>query len=335
MKKKKIYLFVSIALLLASACKPPEKEYVAPKIWTMQPVEVTTTEATFRANFVKGSEEIMVFGFEWKETLEEDWETVHTQAGNDNYSFPLVNLKKDVQYTVKAFIVDASDSKYFGEEIRFYTNGTVTDIDGNVYSTLRYGDRVWMTENLRVTSYADGTPIEGRSGGESLDSDGPAYYRSGNHTSYFKDPNFGLLYNWAAAIRADNCETEIEISGLTQGVCPNGWRIPSIGEWMDLMISHCGGMDKAGTTTKTKTWSEPYISNTSRFSIEPAGWYYYDEGIGFKNVYTGAYFWTINQTPLSYGVSSYAMALIRENPECHTIAMRKSAGYSIRCVRIY
>jgi len=34
-------------------------------------------------------------------------------------------------------------------------DGTVTDIDGNIYPTIQIGEQIWMAENLRTTRYAD------------------------------------------------------------------------------------------------------------------------------------------------------------------------------------
>ena len=95
--------------------------------------------------------------------------------------------------------------------------GTVTDIDGNVYNTIKIGNQWWMAENLRVTNYHDGSAIPNITDGEEW-----SRLDTGAFCTYENDPGYvlthGLLYNWYAA--TDN-----------RGICPDGWHVPSDGDW--------------------------------------------------------------------------------------------------------
>ncbi len=101
--------------------------------------------------------------------------------------------------------------------------GSVQDKDGNTYKTVKIGNQWWMAQNLRVTQYSDGTPITG-------------------FLSYTNDPMidrvYGKYYDWSAALRGANSSTS-----NVQGVCPNGWHIPSDDEWKTL--EGYIGMEKA------------------------------------------------------------------------------------------
>ena len=105
----------------------------------------------------------------------------------------------------------------------------VTDIDGNIYNAVQIGNQVWMAENLRTTHYADGTPIPS---GSTYDD-----YHYSSTEPYFYDPiayniKYGYLYNWPAVIHgAENSNNNP--SGI-QGICPNGWHVPSDEEWNEL-----------------------------------------------------------------------------------------------------
>ena len=106
--------------------------------------------------------------------------------------------------------------------------GTVTDIDGNEYKTVKLWEHMWMTENLRTTRYRDGTPISTGLNAEDWASASEGAYTIYPHSQVDGIGSdeamvnaYGLLYNWEAIKDG-------------RGLCPSGWRIPECDEWSDL-----------------------------------------------------------------------------------------------------
>ena len=123
----------------------------------------------------------------------------------------------------------------------------VTDIDGNTYKAVKLGDQIWMAENLKTKRYADGTSIYAGANESSSEDVGYWYYPDGRESNM---STYGLWYNWKAVVRNNvdttNCHYRDTISQYgfhhriycnqsdIQGICPNGWHVPSAAEWAQL-----------------------------------------------------------------------------------------------------
>ena len=74
----------------------------------------------------------------------------------------------------------------------------MSDIDGNNYPVVHLGSQSWMAENLVVTHYRNGDPIDYvlDAGWEQSDTGTYNYYQEDNgHSWQYK---LGNLYNWYA-----------------------------------------------------------------------------------------------------------------------------------------
>ena len=111
--------------------------------------------------------------------------------------------------------------------------GTVTDIDGNSYQTVKIGNQWWMAENLKVKRYNNGDSINyvGEVGSFStLDSTKwnntttGAYciIDNGSNTSQnYQGKMFGFLYNYYSV-------------SDSRKIAPVGWHVPSDADWKIL-----------------------------------------------------------------------------------------------------
>ena len=120
-------------------------------------------------------------------------------------------------------IVTNSDTS--GIEIKLIVcAGTVTDIDGNVYQTVKIGDQEWTVENLRTTKYNDGTPITFDTSTVTwnmAETEKYCYYTNTTNTDSIK--KYGALYNWYVVSPAN-----------PKKIAPAGWHVPTDAEWTIL-----------------------------------------------------------------------------------------------------
>ena len=151
------------------------------------------------------------------------------------------------------------------------------DIDNNVYKTVQIGTQIWMAENLKVTKYKNGDPIDATQWS----------YPTNSSTT---KAEYGLYYKWNVTIDP-------------RGVCPTGWHVPTNAEWTTL-DTYLGGETVAGgklKATGTTNWKSPNTgaTNESGFNSLPAG---YREGSGSYSFFKErAYYWSSTANGVDYG----------------------------------
>lgn len=122
---------------------------------------------------------------------------------------------------------------------------TVTDIDNNVYKTVKIGNQEWMAENLRVERFRNGDSIRTTST--------PA-----QEISLVVEPNFQWSYDGDEnkAITYGRLYTYYSIVD-TRGICPEGWHVPSDQEWT-ILIEYSGGENNAQQIIREKNFNPQY-----------------------------------------------------------------------------
>ncbi|MBQ6070251.1 MAG: T9SS type A sorting domain-containing protein [Bacteroidales bacterium] len=241
-------------------------------------------------------------------------------------------------------------------------NGYVYDYDNNSYIAMWVGHQCWMGVNLASRHYPDGTPIA--RGDQNLSNILTSY-----QTGYYYYPNgnpavsgsYGLLYNSAAVMRGVSYSNEIP-SGV-QGICPNGWHVPSLAEWT-LMLNYLNSRDEyvcngvvgynaKAMATKTEVWSASSVpcapgndpsSNGfadivaednfySGFDAFPAGTLTNGATSGFGDL---TKFWSsfgILQDPYGYNTLAYGPWVVTNSPTVLVNPSTGADGCSVRCLR--
>lgn len=267
-------------------------------------------------------------------------DSVMNGTGKGSYSCNLTKLVPCTQYYVRAYALNDVDTAY-GEVKDFTTlpfscGSTLTDIDGNEYGTLLLGSQCWMQQNLRTTHFADGTEIP--LGGLNNHSGARRYAPNSNLDTY------GYLYNWDAAMNG-SASSSANPSGV-QGVCPDGWHLPSDAEWTQLTsfvasnsANVCDNNPSyiAKSLVSTEDWGtwgscSSITTNNTGFSVLPAGTWHVNGASGhIGQGYTDGH--AIFRTATGYeGNYVWVREFYTENPYVGRTAIDKTNGLSIRCV---
>lgn len=208
-------------------------------------------------------------------------------------------------------------------------NRTVTDINGNVYRTVKIGDQWWMAENLKVTHYRNGDTIP-----NVTDDSEWANLSTGAWCVYGNDESnadtYGYLYNLYAV--DDSCN-----------IAPKGWHVPTDEEWKTLEM-HLGmsqseaddygyrGTDEGGKLKETGTthWNSPNngATNESGFSALPGGYRYLNGDFKYMGYY--AYFWSSTEY---YSDLAWGRYLDCGSSGVYRYNFAKQCGLSIRIIR--
>jgi uncharacterized protein (TIGR02145 family) len=201
-----------------------------------------------------------------------------------------------------------------------WVSGRLSDIDGNVYKTVKIGTQVWMAENLKTTRYNNGDPI-GTTIPANLfiaDEISPKYQWAYGGIENNAE-TYGRLYTWYAATD-------------TRKVCPAGWHVPTDDEWTSL-TSYLGNINSAGGKMKeqgTIHWTTPNTgaTNESGFTALPGGYRLY---LGsFVELGNFAFYWS---STTHSEINAWSKALTYDYELCDHAPNHKNHGYSVRCLK--
>ncbi len=194
----------------------------------------------------------------------------------------------------------------------------LTDIEGNVYQTVRIGSQIWMAENLRTHHNADGSVIQQITDNSQWDSRTTPAWCWFNNSGSNNIPH-GKLYNWYAV---DDTE-----------LCPIGWRVPSDTDF-NTLGAILGGLDMAGGKLKQEglsTWQSPNTGATNESGFNAVG----SGGRVFQGAFSqffgySAQFWTTSEHDDD---EAWYFRLIYNGVSLSTFAAKKQYGYAVRCIK--
>ena len=196
---------------------------------------------------------------------------------------------------------------------------TPPDGDGNTYDTIKIGNQIWMSENLKTTKFQDGTPLSNVSQVDnatwSAATASNKYWALVNGTTA-NTQTYGLFYNQFAV-------TGSTVGGATNNnLCPSGWYVPTSAEFSTLNTFL--GANAAIQMKSTTLWaSSGNGTNSSGFNGLPPG--NRDTDGLWSSTGANGYFWTTS--------SGISLRLRFNNTFFSQFTFSSLVGFSVRCLK--
>jgi uncharacterized protein (TIGR02145 family) len=253
----------------------------------------------------------------------------HTNDGSGlgKFDSEISGLNQSSTYYLRAYATNSEGTAY-GVERSFvamvHMSGSFTDYrDEKKYDWVRIGGQVWMEENLNYDQ-------------DSYGNDWCYENNSSNCNTY------GRLYDWYAVMQGANSSGS-NPSGV-QGVCPDGWHLPSDEEWKELEMqlgmsqSQADNTEYRGTNEGSKLagnaslWDSGDLINdsefgTSGFTALPGGT---RGGSSFYDIEFSGFWWSSTEYSSS---QAWIRSLNSNYNRVRRAANDKDYGISVRCVR--
>ncbi len=249
-----------------------------------------------------------------------DEKIISSDAGN-SFAAYLTCLKPNTNYNIRAFATNKAGTAY-GEPITITTlsdaDGTVSDIEGNRYKTVKIGSQTWFAENLRSSHYNNGDSIISTSN-EIYEEEKPHYQWPANGEEELVE-KFGRLYTWYVVTDKRN-------------ICPCGWHVPSQEDFAELIEFLGGDVEQIGADLKesgTSNWMAPNLgaTNSSGFTAIPAGARDYTSAFVWFG--KSASFWSSTDNDSE---DAFLYSLDHLNTEFIEDVYSHKAGHAVRCIK--
>jgi uncharacterized protein (TIGR02145 family) len=187
--------------------------------------------------------------------------------------------------------------------------GSAIDYDNNTYNSVKLCNLCWFTSNLKSEHYADGVEIPNAS-----------VYQGSDLTDQKVIDNFGRLYDFASTIYNNGSTITSE-----QGICPDGWRLPTAEEWLCLKNTYNLADLKQ---PNTNWWLGQSATNNTGLSIVPGG---YESNNSYKYIYIDGFYWIFDSLNPTISKTIWLNHNCF-NPEMLIITQEPQNKYSVRCV---